>query len=250
MNRVGFLGFREVFAKNIHNRSRTARGRFVKGMDGKSSNPLKLDLLKTGDELLAQVAQNTEKLIARVWDNAYAVRHNRFSFGVFPEDIRRLAEGWYDITQEELQDVARYEELQREFFDKAKFLEELTGIPFRFNSRYRIWTPDYLPVRIDPIQIDLYMDRFYRALSGHVTNAMRDPHSVSQANLLAWADSMIDGVIHPWLDGCGRNSVAMVMWISLVVGGWKLPVCAEKKEHYKTIRAPRKHAEYFAACLS
>ena len=91
--------------------------------------------------------------------------------------------------------------------------------------------------------IDDAMMRFYEV----VISFFEERELPSQAQLLAYVDHVVDQAIHPWADGCGRGSTALVMWISLLYGNF--PCFVDKATHYKNIKDIEAHTVYFQECL-
>lgn len=80
-----------------------------------------------------------------------------------------------------------------------------------------------------------------RMTSEREAEAERFPSWSDTIEALTYADLMIDGEIRPWLDGCGRVSVTLVMWLARVLGA-PLPLFATSKEvHKMTIRDFNRH---------
>ncbi len=75
--KMDFEAFSRIFKGNIEKRSRTA-----KGVSNTGSSSKKKKLLKSGDALKCQVAENTILLVATVWKDA--VLYNRLKK---PSDI-------------------------------------------------------------------------------------------------------------------------------------------------------------------
>lgn len=230
-----FEYFSNVFQRNIRTRSRTA-----KGSSDTSVSPKKKGLLKSGDELIAQVAENTNALIQSVWYGA-------FQDPLTAAEIRTLMECWYDLINHNLQDPNMYSEEQKNLRRQALRLARREGLLHRINPRYRVWDAAYTSRKIPPVRLELAMDEFYKALSEKVSIARRG--GLTQAELLAWADHMIDSGIHPWSDGCGRHATATVMWLSMLVSDFTLPIFGTREEHYSTIEDIAGHTRYFKKCL-
>ncbi len=106
----------------------------------------------------------------------------------------------------------------------------------------------YTKTRLEPLQLEFAMDHFYDELLLNIEAARKGV--ISQAGLMAYADHMIDGEIHPWADGCGRSATAAVMWLSMILPGGALPVFGERAEHYASIHDRAEHTKYFERCLA
>jgi hypothetical protein len=262
--------FAAIFRENIRRRSRTARGEDKGSETSKAKKPLALQ----GGALIAKVAENRERLIAKVVEDATewskygtpfgeAVRLLREKPGYFlsgyvsteqfdpTEALRRHCEGWFDITNDGLADPEVYREefaaLQRD----AERWSLTTGQEVRVNPRYRLWTPEYTTPKISPLLLEQYMNEFYRGFAQRLMylSAYDEADKAKFASAMAFADLMMDGEIHPWIDGCGRVSTALSMFIALV-GRVQPPLFAEtKKEHYAAITDLQAHTAYFAAAL-
>lgn len=233
---ITFVKFSQVFRRNIQLRSRTAGG-----VSDTSWSPGKKPLLKSGEELRAQVERNTTTLIRSVWESA---RHAAST----PAGVRRLLEQWYDIINHGLQDPNAYREEYEKLDAEAARMRVETGLQYRINRRYRVWRVTYTRANIAPVELELTMDEFYTALSEKIKQAKAG--TILQGELLAYTDSMIDVEIHPWADGCARNATATIMWLSLLVPGWRLPVFGTRDEHYMHINDLSGHTEYFQQCLT
>ena len=96
------------------------------------------------------------------------------------------------------------------------------------------------------------MDKFYGMLAS-VISSFSPPSGASsdaaEAEVLGWADMMLDGWIHPWHDACSRVSTALVMWLAIIHPNRRLPRFRTKKEHYRTIQDLKAHTAYFEECL-
>lgn len=233
---ITFNDFSRIFQENLIKRSRTA-----KGISDTSSSTDKKKLLKSGNELRAQVEKNTKSLIESIWNGHGAIPKN-------PYEIRAIMEHWYDIINDGLQDPDAYEENYKKLEKAALSLRQQDRCNWRVNRRYRVWTPPYINADLTPLQLEFTMDQFYEVLLIDIGAVMNG--DLDQAEILAYADCMIDGVIHPWADGCGRNATAAIMWLSLLRSDFQLPVFAERDEHYRTIRDLTAHATYFEECLA
>lgn len=233
-----FTTFSQIFEENLTRRSRTA-----KGVSDTGTSKTKKKLLKEGEELRAQVRANTQHLIQTVWD----ARRNH---GMRPDELRQMMERWYDIIQRDLQDDRVYAE------ERAKLQQEMdrlglrstSDFPLTVNPRYRLWPVSYSKRNIQPIELETAMQKFYETLHALIQRE-RGALKTNEARLLAFADVELDGEIHPWLDGCGRLSTAVVMWLSLLNPDWYIPVFQERDEHYRCIHNLGGHTEYFERCL-
>lgn len=229
------MEFEDAFRRNILKRSRTA-----KGTSNTTASVKKQPLLKSGDALAAQVERNTGGLVKDAWLSPKSV-----PIGV--SGMRSLTNRWYDIMTAELQDPRVYEADFERVAEAAARLAAKTGKPHRANPRYRVWNPEYLLAPIEPPEIEVAMDAFYAELDERILRC--SAKNLTQAELLAFADHTIESVIHPWADGCGRIATTMVMWLSLIVPGFRLPEFGERDEHYANIRDLVRHTEYFVRCL-
>lgn len=157
-------------------------------------------------------------------------------------------EWWDSIINQSLQDPDAYLASYTRLCQTAEALKEATGFDYRINKRYRTWPISYTKANLEPVQLELAMDFFYNELASKI--ALAQEKQVSQAELLAYADLIIDGEIHPWADGCGRNATASVMWLSLFHNDFKLPVFGNREEHYTSIHDLAKHTKYYEICLN
>ncbi|MBI3273844.1 MAG: hypothetical protein HYZ69_01740 [Candidatus Colwellbacteria bacterium] len=124
-------------------------------------------------------------------------------------------------------------------------LSRLTGIFYTINPAYRIWNVSYAGIEIPLCELEFAMNKFYMGIAALIDHHQRN---FPQSEILAFADHMMDGVIHPWADGCGRNATALVMWLSLLPG-FQLPIFGTREEHYASILNLNLHTEYFRQCL-
>ncbi|MBI2099585.1 hypothetical protein HYT45_04255 [Candidatus Uhrbacteria bacterium] len=235
--------FAQVFRMNIARRSRTAKGKD----EGAKTSSKKKHLLLSGEELKKQVVVNTEKLIADV----VALPIEKIS----PSKLREMANLWFDITTERLCDLSAYEEEFKTLEAAANRFGRSLGTPIQINRNYRLWTPKYTTANIPPLWLEKFMDEFYFDLSLRMC-IMRDifpakdsaasgAASEQAAQIMAYADLMMDGEIHPWIDGCGRVSTALVMYIARYLQA-PLPLFAPtREEHYASINDIEKHTNYF-----
>jgi hypothetical protein len=116
----------------------------------------------------------------------------------------------------------------------------------RINPRYRLWTPEHTLMKVPPLLLEEQMDVFYGRLADLATNAEKNfPSWNDTVEAMAYADLMTDGELRPWLDGCGRVAVALVMWLARSLGA-PLPLFAASKQvHKMTFRDLDKHRLYF-----
>ncbi len=112
---------------------------------------------------------------------------------------------------------------------------------------YRTWNVSYSDQSPAPKDLSLWMETHCARLS---SRAQETPNSLdSLASLLAWVDREHDYIGHPWADGCGRISTALVMWFAIRIPGARLPKFRSKKEHYRDISSLEGHTRYFLKCL-
>jgi len=238
--KINFGEFASVFQENIYKRSRTAKGVFKKGLSGSSVEKVKKYLKKSGLELEKQVAKNTGTLTNRVWNDG----HRR---GIDASFLRKAMEDWYDIIQHELQDIDPYKEERERLEESCKAIGVSSDVCFT-NRRYRVWDVNYAEQNPKPIHLEKWMYDFYEELVRRIWHANGNDIK-SLGELLAWVDRSMDLIIHPWADGCGRMSTALVMWISLFVSALQLPRFGDREEHYDAMKDGRTHARYFQRCL-
>lgn len=236
-----FEEFASIFGENLEKRSRTA-----KGISDTSSSSKKKKLLKVGEELKAQVKENTDRLIRAIWVNGcfFATTKEVPS----NDEIKFLMERWDFIINQNLQDPDAYAEDYGRLSKEAVIQKDATGLNYRINKQYRTWSVTYTKLNLSPLELEFAMDKFYTEFSSKI--ALAKEKKISQANLLAYADLVIDGEIHPWADGCGRNATASVMWLSLLSSDFKLPVFGTREEHYANIHDLTEHTKYFEKCLT
>jgi hypothetical protein len=230
---IEFDTFSSIFRQNLRNRSRTA-----KGISDTSSSPHKISLPLSGDALRVLVEANSEALIYQVWADAA-------SPSTAPQDIRQMAERWFDVINQGLVQPEKYRELLADLTLRAERRAAETGKPYHISPRYRLWSAPHYDV--DPIDIDLALTDLYNGLARRLESSFQ----ANQPELLAFADLMIDGKIHPWSDGCGRHATAMVMWLSIVLDTGRLPKFATRDHHYHAIRTGdlAAHTRYYERCL-
>ncbi|OGF81735.1 hypothetical protein A2930_04010 [Candidatus Giovannonibacteria bacterium RIFCSPLOWO2_01_FULL_45_34] len=234
--------FAAVFKENIEKRSRTA-----KGVSDTSTSSKKKKLLKEKTALKEQVAENTECLVKSVAIDSifYSSIKQPFLKSV---TIRALMESWDSVINSGLQEEGAYLDDYLKLCASAKELKKTAGFNYRVNKRYRTWRVSYTKANLDPLQLESAMDFFYGELVSKIELAVNK--QISQAELLAYADHMIDGEIHPWADGCGRSATAAVMWLSLLSLDFVFPVFGERSEHYAAIHDLTEHTKYYECCLS
>jgi hypothetical protein len=240
--------FKRVFLMNVERRSRTAKGKD----EGSKTSSKKLPLLLQGEALKAKVAQNVARLIDDVWNDAGGQRFgqpDRFRSSV----LRAMCERWYDIACDGLIDDAGYAPVFAELDAKIAAIgagDEIGNL----NRRYRTWTPGYTVLQIPPALIDEKLGMMLYVPLGIFLKVVATPggpiEHESLGHILAFADLMMDGEIHPWIDGCSRVSTALCMWIAAIYGQ-DLPLFAPTKdEHYAPLRhGLEAHAKYFEDCL-
>lgn len=232
---TGFELFWAVFHQNLAKRSRTAKGKTDTAVSDK-----KKKLSKDGVELGEQVRINTGLLIQSVWDS---VRTENID----PIEIRWLMEEWNAIINKNLQGPDIYLEEIKKLEQEASELAQKTGKLYRINKAYRVWDVPY-GLKIPPVELELAMDEFYQELAARIKLAL--DCRLPQAELLAYADRMSDSGIHAWADGCGRISTALVMWLSILVPGFTMPLFGTRDEHYQTIQDLAEHTKYYQKCLN
>lgn len=250
--------FREVFAENVRRRSRTAKGQDK----GKQTSSSKRMLLLSGDALAARTAENVARLIDDVWAVRLGLEEGRLPNAtqewLLPHELRSMCERWYDIASDGLVDHDGYEPEFLELEKRSARVDRFYRLPHEVNRRYRLWTPGYTTLQVPPILLEPTMDRFYAELAAMIRTHVAarfpslgadDPDGRRLARTYAYADVMMDGEVHPWLDGCSRVSTALVMWIAASFGATP-PLFAETKAaHYETIRDIDAHEEYFLSCI-
>lgn len=240
--------FEAVFRENVRRRSRTAAGKDKGSETSKDKKPLVLQ----GAALAAKVAENTERLIADVAETA-----DRWAADMphkTGEAVAEACERWFDVVNDGLYGPGAYaEELAALERDAAK-VGPLLELPLAVNRRYRLWTPQYTTMKVPPVLLETFMSAFYDLLGGMLFDAgfARDGVPCDPARtaaVMAYADLMMDGELHPWMDGCGRVSTALVMAIARALGA-PPPLFAETKDgHYATIRDLMPHTEYYVAAM-
>lgn len=240
--------FRAIFRENVRRRSRTAKGQ-DKGSETSAS---KKPLLLQGEALSAKVAANTERLIADVATTADAwAKDMPAETG---DTLRTACERWFDIVNDGLYGPDAYGEEFAVLEKDAIKVGPLLQVELQVNRRYRLWTPQYTTAKVSPVLLEAFMDAFYDLLGTMLFDAgiarLDEPADGGHAAaIMAYADVMMDGELHPWMDGCGRVSTALVMCIARTLAV-PAPLFAETKDgHYATIRELWPHTEYFAAAL-
>jgi len=234
----------KIFRENIKRRSRSASGRQDQG----TASPMKKPTLRSGDELAAQVWYNTGVLIESV---AGAVDVTLRGEPLTAQVLRLMCEQWFDVVNDGLSSAAQYE---KESGDLKALIERTAlahyACPLELNHRYRLWTPAYLGLQIPPALLERVMDLFYEHVVGDVLVARRHPvDTLGVAVRLAEADLIMDAEVHPWRDGCGRVTTALLMWIAGVLEA-SPPLFAETYEgHIKTYGDFDAHKVYMQECL-
>lgn len=250
--------FRLAFRENVRRRSRTAKG----SDKGSLTSSSKLPLLLQGEALAARTAENVERLVDDVWRERLGLDEGRYprvmAPELLPDALRWHCERWYDIASDGLVDDAgyaeRFDELERDAARVAAFYPVGTTA----NRRYRLWTPGYTTLKVPPILLERHMDEFYSSFAGMLRAAAarrfppgpeNDPEGRDLARIMAYADVMLDGEVHPWLDGCSRVATAAVMWIAASFGTVPPLFAPTKPEHYETIRDIDRHERYILGCV-
>lgn len=244
--------FRAIFRENVRRRSRTAKGQDKGSETSKSKKPLLLQ----GEELAAKVAENAERLIDDVLANA----NLDFGSDGAAAWLRTRCERWFDIANDGLYGPGAYEAEFAALSADAARLSASIGRTIAVNPRYRLWTPGYTTLKVPPVLLEVAMDEFYARL-GHFVRRVSEGEITRRARvtmvacMMAWADLMMDGEIHPWMDGCGRVSTALVMWLAATAHarvGLPIapPLFAESKDaHYAAIRHLDDHTAYYEVAL-
>lgn len=237
-----------IFRENVRRRSRTAKGQ-DKGSETSAS---KKPLLLQGEALAAKVAANTERLIADVASTADAWAEDMPA--ATADVLRTACERWFDIVNDGIYGPDAYGDAIGQLEKDAAKLGPLLELTLPINRRYRLWTPSYTTIKVPPVLLEAFMDAFYDKLGAMLYDAWLagtyGPLDASHAAaIMAYADVMMDGELHPWMDGCGRVSTALVMCIARALGAAP-PLFAETKDgHYAAIRDLWPHTEYFAAAM-
>lgn len=237
---LSYAEFKKIFSENLEKRSRTA-----KGVSDTSTSSGKKKLLKEGKELKKLVEENTLVLARSVWLRGSLLRANAVVSGA---EIRALMEAWDSVINFGLQDPDAYLPQYEKLCAEVAELNGKLGVLHKVNPRYRMWRVSYTKANLDPLQLEFAMEYFYKELSAKIISAKEG--RLPQAELLAYADHMIDGEIHPWADGCGRSATAAVMWLSILSRDFILPVFGDRKEHYASIHDMAEHTKYFEKCLA
>lgn len=232
MNKKAFL---TLFVENTEKRSRTSTG-----VGDTSVSVAKKGLLKTGEDLKRQVRENTMALAKNIWETPRA----RLEASL----VRSFLESWFDIIHADILDRGAHASEQSQWGKHSVTM--MYGLLCRVNNKYRFWEVKYAyPEESPPPEyLEIWMDAFYAELVKKMTQT--NGKSVnSVAKLLAWADREMDFIIHPWSDGCGRLSTALVMWLALRVSEVGLPKFGTREEHYRAMKITTRHTEYFLKCL-
>lgn len=240
--------FARIFRLNVQRRSRTAQGQDKGSETSKSKKPL----LLSGEALKARVAANTERMIDDVvasFEVTRAMEEDARDAVVDAVHLRALSERWFDIANGGLYGPDSYGEEFRKLEEDAALLARSMGGEYRLNRRYRLWTPEYTSLKVPPILLEKYMDDFYEVLDEHLWSAAQAPGPEAAARVMAYADLMMDGELHPWMDACGRVSTALVMWISAYLDVSPPLFAPTKQEHYADIRDIDLHAKYFMEAM-
>lgn len=226
--------FLALFGQNYARRSRTVHGR-----DENLGGPLKRPLMMVGADLKRAAAENGERLAADVLATA---RPDRWT----AETIRANCERWFDLANDRICGPDWYTDQFAALQDDAQTLTRSCGRPIRANPRYRLWTPEHTLLKVSPLLLEDEMDRFYGRLADLLTRAeTRFPSWTDTIEAMAYADLMMDGELRPWLDGCGRVAVALVMWIASSLGAPPPLFAASKEVHKMTLRDLDRHRLYF-----
>jgi hypothetical protein len=245
--------FLTVFLYNVNRQSRTA-----KGTSDTSTSATKKPLLLTGEALAAKVRENTERLADYVW-TAGCKAHRHPPFLAHKPDASTLGEvanQCNDIVNDGLQDLAVYDDARRGVERAAWRACHALGAPnsdlFHVNRRYRVWQPKYADPAIALHEIGAAMNLFDCVLAARTVLACDAGTWEAVAEVLAYADHMMDGRIHPWADGSARTTTALVMYLALAfreVSGSRLPVFHDRKTHLSTIQDLRAHTDYYKSIM-
>lgn len=240
--------FVQIFRMNVLRRSRTRSGRD----EGAKTSSKKKHLLLSGEELEKRAKENTENLIADV----IALPITEISTGI----LRQMALQWFNIAADGLCDFSAHEEEFEALRDRADRFGKSVGKKIEVSRNYRLWTPKYTTAEIPPIWLEKFMDEFYFELSFRM-RVFRDLFPKKDANkhlgvlsefaaqTMAYADLMMDGEIHPWIDGCGRISTALVMYVARYLEA-PLPLFSpNREEHYASINDIGAHTDYFRRAI-
>lgn len=237
--------FAQIFRMNILRRSRTRSGRD----EGAKTSLKKKPLLLSGEDLKKKVGENTEKLITDVASLPV-------DDGISPSILRKMAPCWFQITVDGLYDFSAYEEEFKALQDKAERFGQSLGEKIEVSRNYRLWTSKYTTAGIPPLWIQKFMDEFYFHLSfrmNMVRHVLKERNTSAfsewAAQIMAYADLMMDGEIHPWIDGCSRISTALVMYIARYLEA-PLPLFSpNREEHYASITDIGAHTDYFRRAI-
>lgn len=236
--------FAQIFRMNILRRSRTRAGRD----EGAKTSLKKRPLLLSEEDLIKKVVENTENLIANVAALPIEV--------ISPGILRKMAPRWFQMTADGLYDFSAYEEEFKALQDKAERFGQSLGEKIEVSRNYRLWTPNYTTADIPPLWIQKFMDEFYFNLSFRMnvvrhacTEKISGTLSELAAQTFGYADTMMDGEIHPWIDGCSRISTALVMYIARYLKA-PLPLFSpNREEHYASITDISAHTAYFRRAI-
>ncbi len=230
--------FQTVFRQNFIRRSRTAHG-----VDNNIDGPMKKPLLVSGDSLRAAAMRNCRALISDVLETS---RPDQWTADM----LRRKCEHWFDLANRGIYGPEWYEDEFLALAEDAALIERVRGVPVSVNRRYRMWTPEHTLMKVPPLLLEDQMDIFYHRLADLLARAEANfPSWGDTLEAMAYADIMTDGELRPWLDGCGRVAMTLVMWIARVLGA-PLPLFAANREvHKMTYRDIDKHRLYFLECI-
>ena len=248
--------FKLIFQENIKRRSRTTKGANKRD----ETSVKKKKLLLSSEALTSKVAENNERLIDDVMSTIDIFGLFCSPFELMPDEqkLRSMCERWFDIVNHEIIDPAHYEKDFRELEQLIAVLKSIGKYPLKINRRYRIWTPLYTTMQVPPILLEDQMSMFYQQLIDIMWDALlmypqqnqpSPAHIHAAASIMAFADLMMDGELHPWLGGCSHISTALVMWIASIFNvGYPL-FASTRDEHYANIRDHKRHSEYFLRAL-
>lgn len=238
LERVEEERFETLFKLNYMHRSRTAHGR-----DQNIDGPEKKPLLLTGQALKLRTMENWKRLLE---DVRGLKRPSAWTAGFF----RDTCERWFAIANRGIYATDHH----RHDFDALRADAELVararGTAPRVNPRYRLWIPKHTLMKVPPLLLEEEMDRCYGRLAELAERAeSRAPSWKDTLEVMVYADMMMDGELRPWLDGCGRIAVTLVMWLARTLGA-PLPLFDESKEVHKlTMRDFDRHVSYFIQCI-
>lgn len=255
-----------MFAENVRRRSRTAKGRDEGAKTSSAKKPLRLQ----GDALVAKTAENVAQLIDDAWnarlrwpdspdDPRTATLSKRRAVAVLPLSLRAMCERWYDIASNGLVDVDAYREDFEKLEEAAVRARKLSYAYGKVNRRYRLWTPAYTTLLVPPIRLEDEMGGFYARTSSDLASMLDFGPAVGFggamfesmcASSMAYVDVMMDGEVHPWLDGCSRVATTFVMWIAASFRVRPPLFAPTKAAHYERIRDVDAHVAYFLECAA